>query len=547
MLQRLRGLFGQKLAARGAVNYPIYALLGISIVLTSVLSWTDLDDTERALGLVLANLGSVGAVIFLVVLAGWYLQARGDDYQISLGSLVLAGAVLGGMKGFLTWAGLALQGYQLFTPSELIGIVVFSSITGLIVVPAVSLFGSLRYRYARQREALIIEKIARAGGDSYPATLVRFVAEAKTRIASSANSIDPRRLVGELRDIVNSDLRPLSQEIWHRESLNLPSFKLSQIAKIAIRGPVYSLAWVVPIWAITSLTSTVRVFGVEEGLGIQLIRSVLLIAGLFVASRVAVKGNAGALAVFITTIFLVSISQVILGTLLSGARNLGDDVGFMVANTIWLFQLTLFVGIGKAFLDLGKKVESEYESFMNDSDLEERKSVHELALKDRQLAQFLHGHMQTKLNGVAARIEARGEHNNLGADILEIERVLNEAMAEFGKQQVTSIEEVLAGLEKDWGGLIRLSFAVTPAVLSLTQLEAVREVLNEGVANAVRHGFASRITVMVGEGPEVTVTDDGTGPRDGVPGLGSTYFDSVSKDWELSNTGSGALLRVKLS
>lgn len=547
MSQRLRGFFGQKLAARGVVDYPIFALLGLSLILASVLSWTDDDDNARTLGLVFANIGAVGAVFLLVLALDRYLKTKNDDFQMNLGSLILVGALLGSIKGYLTWGGLALQGFAVETGSELIARIFFSAITGLIVAPAAALFGSLRYRYAQQREALISEKVASAQGDSYPATLMRFVADAKSRVAQSDDSLSSKHLVEELRDIVNSDLRPLSQEIWRRESLKLPSFRLDQLAKIAIRGPVYSVSWVVPLWAITSLAATLRVFSIEEGLVIQVVRSFLLIAGLMFARNVPVKSTASALWVYVATIFAVGFAQVFLGTLLSSDRTFGQDIGFVIINLIWLFQLTMFIGMAKAFLDLGKKVETESERYLNDAELEELRRVQQLALKDRQLAQFLHGHMQTKLNGVAARIESRGEHNNLGADILEIEKVLNEAMAEFGRQQVTSIEEVLAGLEKDWGGLIRLSFAVTPAVLSLIQLEAVREVLNEGVANAVRHGFASRVTVTIGEGPEVTVTDDGTGPRDGVPGLGSTYFDSVSQDWELSNTGAGALLRVKLS
>jgi len=237
--------------------------------------------------------------------------------------------------------------------------------------------------------------------------------------------------------------------------------------------------------------------------------------------------------------------QVTLGSLLSADRDIGDDLGFAVANLIWLFPLTMFIGMVRVFLELGQKVESEYEKFLNEADLEEMKSVREIALKDRQLAQFLHGHMQTKLNAVAARIEAQPDQRNLSDDIEQIEQVLNDALVEFGKQQVGDIEDIIRSLERDWGGLVKFSFAISPAQLSQNQLEAAREVMNEGVANAVRHGFASRISVTLGEGPEITITDDGTGPRDGVPGLGSTYFDSVSKDWKLSATSAGSILRLK--
>ena len=545
MRRRVSGFFGQKFAAQGATDYPIYGLLALATIFTSVFSWWTSDNDYRLPGLLLANLLSVGAVWLVIIAIDQFLGRMGPDLKISLGVLLLAGAALGAIKGVLTWLALLSLGYPVETGIAVLSRVAVSSISGLIVLPAVALFGSLRFRYTQQREALIHDKIASANGENYPATLLRFVAEAKERIAKSGSSFEPQAIVRELREIVNSDLRPLSQQIWRRESVKFPSFKLSQIAKLALRGHVYSIGWVVPLWAITTITSTARVFGLEDSLRIQVVRALLLVAGILIAKRIPVKSFAGSLIVYVSTMTLVGFLQVGLGSLLSAERDFGDDIGFAIANLIWLFQLTMFIGMARTFLELGQKVESEYEKFLDEADLEEMKSVREIALKDRQLAQFLHGHMQTKLNAVAARIEAQPDQRNLSDDIEQIEQVLNDALVEFGKQQVGDIEDIIRSLERDWGGLVKFSFAVSPAQLSQKQLEAVREVMNEGVANAVRHGFASRISVTLGEGPEITIKDDGTGPRDGVPGLGSTYFDSISKDWELRATSAGSILRLK--
>ena len=545
MRRRVSGFFGQKFAAQGAIDYPIYGLLALATIFTSVFSWWTSDNDYRLPGLLLANLLSVGAVWLVIIAIDQFLRRMGPDLKISLGVLLLAGAALGAIKGVLTWLALLSLGYPVETGIAVLSRVAVSSISGLIVLPAVALFGSLRFRYTQQREALIHDKIASANGENYPATLLRFVAEAKERIAKSGSSFEPQAIVRELREIVNSDLRPLSQQIWRRESVKFPSFKLSQIAKLALRGHVYSIGWVVPLWAITTITSTARVFGLEDSLRIQVVRALLLVAGILIAKRIPVKSFAGSLIVYVSTMTLVGFLQVGLGSLLSAERDFGDDIGFTIANLVWLFQLTMFIGMARTFLELGQKVESEYEKFLDEADLEEMKSVREIALKDRQLAQFLHGHMQTKLNAVAARIEAQPDQRNLSDDIEQIEQVLNDALVEFGKQQVGDIEDIIRSLERDWGGLVKFSFAVSPAQLSQKQLEAVREVMNEGVANAVRHGFASRISVTLGEGPEITIKDDGTGPRDGVPGLGSTYFDSISKDWELRATSAGSILRLK--
>jgi signal transduction histidine kinase len=251
--------------------------------------------------------------------------------------------------------------------------------------------------------------------------------------------------------------------------------------------------------------------------------------------------------VYCASISLVAIAQVVLGIALSSTRELGEDIGFMIGNLIWLFQLTMFFGMGKAFIEMAKQADSEYEKFLSEPDLEEIRSYRELALKDRQLAQFLHGHLQAKLNGVASKIESRTMAVEIARDLDEVESVLNQALEEFGKQHATSIEEVVEALQTDWGGLANLSFEIAPLISESKELETIREVINEGIANAVRHGFATEVSITVADGSKIVIIDNGTGPRDGKAGLGSAYFSSASTSWSLQATPAGAKLTVNLS
>lgn len=547
MFQKTREFLGQRFAAGGAIDFRLYALLGLSIIATSVLTTANFADTASLLLVLTANVVAVAATLIIILLFGWFLKSRGEEFWFTLGSLVLAGILVGGLKGLFTWLMLDWLGFVDDGLSGPWSRIAFSSLTGLIVVPAVAMFGSLRYRYAEQREALISEKIASEGGENYPETLVRFIESAKQKLAQSGKSMGAEGLAAELREIVNSDLRPLSQEIWVRESRKFPSFRLSQIAKVAIGKHVYAPGLVIPIWALTTLIATIRVISIEEGLLIQVLRSFILFVGLFIASKFKMKTFNGALIVYLVAMTLIAFVQVSFGTALSGERSFGDDVGFMVANLIWLCQLTLFVGMGKAFLEMGKKVENEFASFLNAKDIAELRNSRELVLRDRQLAQFLHGHMQTRLNGVANRLETRKSSGKVNDDLDMINKVLNEALAHFGKQQTKTIVEAIEALERDWGGVVQLSFALQEIQLEPGQVEVVREVINEAVANSVRHGFASRVTIVLSDGPTLEITDDGTGPRDGQPGLGTTYFESISDSWKLEGTGSGAMLRLSLT
>jgi anti-sigma regulatory factor (Ser/Thr protein kinase) len=92
-----------------------------------------------------------------------------------------------------------------------------------------------------------------------------------------------------------------------------------------------------------------------------------------------------------------------------------------------------------------------------------------------------------------------------------------------------------------------LSFEIAPLISESKELETIREVINEGIANAVRHGFATEVSITVADGSEIVIIDNGTGPRDGKAGLGSAYFSSVSTSWSLQATPAGAKLTVNLS
>lgn len=75
----------------------------------------------------------------------------------------------------------------------------------------------------------------------------------------------------------------------------------------------------------------------------------------------------------------------------------------------------------------------------------------------------------------------------------------------------SAIRKTARDLEDQWQCSIRLSVEPAGVVLSAEKVKWVRLVLNEAVANAVRHGKASTISISVtaGEGLKIEVRDDG--------------------------------------
>ena len=70
------------------------------------------------------------------------------------------------------------------------------------------------------------------------------------------------------------------------------------------------------------------------------------------------------------------------------------------------------------------------------------------------------------------------------------------------------------------------------------------QLIDEATSNAIRHGLAKNVFVLAkvlsDQKINLEVIDDGIGPRAGKAGLGSTFFNSVSKgNWDLVQESTG--------
>ena len=91
----------------------------------------------------------------------------------------------------------------------------------------------------------------------------------------------------------------------------------------------------------------------------------------------------------------------------------------------------------------------------------------------------------------------------------------------------------------------------TLAPLPSSRITDICLLVEEGVANAMRHGSAKAVEITLAPRIDgniaLTIVDDGVGPTDGSPGLGSSIFNQASTmPWTLTprSSGSGSVLQV---
>ena len=79
---------------------------------------------------------------------------------------------------------------------------------------------------------------------------------------------------------------------------------------------------------------------------------------------------------------------------------------------------------------------------------------------------------------------------------------------------VTELSELARRLEGQWGARVELALRASEAGVSSPNIEGVRDLLQEVVSNAVRHGHASVVRVEIfpeKRGTAIIVNDNGSG------------------------------------
>jgi signal transduction histidine kinase len=175
-----------------------------------------------------------------------------------------------------------------------------------------------------------------------------------------------------------------------------------------------------------------------------------------------------------------------------------------------------------------------------------------LAKATMDAAIVLHGRVQTQLHACAFTLE---EATRRG-DLVEVNRALVHARALLEQPDLaprvataTSIQDALEERIAQWRGLLAVTVSVNKQAEALSGVivEHVADVVEEAIANAVHHGSATEVLVSVScDSDELTVQvcDNGMGPSNGAPGLGSRLFSTYDSRWSLQALTSGAELTV---
>lgn len=164
----------------------------------------------------------------------------------------------------------------------------------------------------------------------------------------------------------------------------------------------------------------------------------------------------------------------------------------------------------------------------------------------RELALYLHGTVQAGLVAAAYSLQdaaQRGDEVALERAIADARATAAQVSAQPSKPFSADLAAKRAEIDDTWLGMLALRWSVPTADLDATLVERIGNVVQECLANASIHGAATEATVRIAPDVEhiiLEVIDNGLGPGDGKPGLGSAVLNEATHGkWTIAAVPTG--------
>ena len=357
-----------------------------------------------------------------------------------------------------------------------------------------------------------------------------------------------------LRMLAEETVRPLSTQLWSTAARQYPRIKWSRVLINTIRHEPLRPVLLAVIHVLGTALQTIDRFGTTSGL-LMLAMTVLTIFIVCLPANALMRRYPawhGRIFVVAVVILEVQIVPLVLWreSLVPGSGTVAWAVTQVAAGV-------LIILLTSGFGSWQQQRRATQRTYLQDLDQElvitlaRSRAVAELA---RELSRTLHGTVQSKIVACAMVSEQAIESGNVEQlkDALEqAQRVLASSRAQE-KAPVGAVAEVHRKVAL-WDELCAIDVQIDAGIDHSTGSgERVGRVVEEGLANAIRHGGATAISVTlksVDGGICIVIDDDGGGPpATTVPGLGSTVLDQATGGrWSLTTLPRGARLEAIVS
>jgi signal transduction histidine kinase len=524
----------------------------------------------RYLALVIANIASLAVCwVYLEAVDRTFFKNK-NLRPIKIYWVLLFGASLGFLKGYTTGLFSWVFGSELDLAIAVSNRIVQTTVLGLWTVPLVALVTATFMRFQTERQILLAENLEQNLNSKNPLInsgesseqLKLYLSNAKAEVSALRNGKNAETsnqdISKKLRDLVETGLRPISHKIWQENSKASSSLKLSQLAKLAVKKNPFPIGLILIGLAIGLLPINLTAFPLGDALLRTLVMLALTSIILMSAKRLPRESTIGIWGVFLGATVVSTGVSLAAAIAVFGYPLTSRDIPIWIALFLWQFQLSLFASVVSEVLSSRAEIREELIQSLGKEQLDSDVRGALGRIRNRELAQYIHGDIQNKLLSFALKFDQDNLSTEDVSKLLDdVDSLFSRAISEYQSVDTADLDQELAHLVQRWAGFVNIDQknSLSNSDLSEQEIKSLVQVVSEGVSNAVRHGFAKNLKINIQRSEsdnsqiEVTVEDDGLGPRSGKPGLGTELFNATSgTNWALtSGKFGGSVLRARLT
>ena len=481
---------------------------------------------------------AIGYLAFGIVLllAHWTAFRRRAQRPVPMPFVILLGLVAGGVRGLAV--GVLAQTWELAPSSGALVAtrMVTGAVLGAVLVPLAAFILASIAAYRAQRSALLFERRA--------LQVLALRDEGVTRDLESALLASVQDDLAAVSRTQDPELaRAVSRRIWSEggDVAPVPRLHWASILRASMERNPFATAPVAVIWALSSIGTLTAAIGLSRAAA-QVAFSVAAIAISFELGRAVVaRYPTSSLLAFVVTMVVVVLLTGPVASVIFDDRAWPAGVSLVLVNSIWLPLLAVGAGFVVAVMRSSEEVLADLRDQVSDVEVEALAAHDERERLRRELATRLHGSVQSRLLAAAALPRAGTLPDSTLNDLVE---------ALGDGEGLESLDVRLDRIARPWAALMQVHISIGPETAGGLD-DAIVRVVEEGLANAYRHGHASSATVTVdGDGTQcrVVIADDGVGVAEGArPGLGSAVLDSLAPSaWSLDAGLVGMVLTAEL-
>lgn len=431
--------------------------------------------------------------------------------------------------------------------------IVAGAITGAWFFPVAAIIMSLQDRYRTARELVVAERlrVSETSGawhshDEVPSRLAAVLDDARQAISEHRDH--PAALAASLTELLDGKIRPLSRDLLSGQGRKTRDYSAGELLRIVVSRHKYWPTLTTLALVLSSGPLIVSTVGWAEGIGRLGILGAVAWLVLTALGRVpSGRASQGAVVFVGAVIANAGINELLAQSMFGNFGNFSIPFAIFL-NSALFGALALLLGAVRVTRSELDALLGELAAILG-KDYFERQIERELVrARHRELAHVIHGRLQNQILGVVLALSKNPETSTTEDLMREIELLDAAITARDPLGRLPSdgdLSQELAALVARWAGIIDVTvtthgWATAPA----QDVPVLVGVAEEGITNAVRHGLASSVTISVGKEKDhwrLSVSDDGVGPRGGLPGIGTLTLNKVAgNSWALSANPHGA-------